>query len=273
MKDFKIALCQMRVGEDKWNNIQRAVSMIEEAADHGAELIVLPEMFNCPYDSKRFRQYAERLGDGETINELSKVAKTKGVFIVGGSLPELDNENIYNTSVIFDDNGNILDKHRKVHLFDVEIEGGIRFKESETLLSGDKITVVDTQLGKLGVAICYDIRFPELLREMAIRGAEIIIVPAAFNMTTGPAHWELLIRARGVDNQVYMVAVSPARDVTGCYVAYGHSMVVDPWGDIVSKCNEDEAIVYYQFNSTRIKDIRNQLPLLKHRREDVYKNF
>ncbi len=266
---MRIALCQMNIQNGKENNLVKAQTMIFEAAEKGADLIVLPEMFNCPYSNAHFPEYAEEEG-GYTYDKLSSWAREKGVYIVGGSIPEKEGTHLYNTSYIFDRMGTCIGKHRKAHLFDVDIEGGIRFLESETLTAGDKSTIVDTEFGKIGVAICYDMRFPEFFRKMALEGVNAVIVPAAFNMTTGPAHWELTARARALDNQIYMALCSPARDETGVYVAYGYSMVTDPWGQVLASIEADEAILYAELDEEKIQDVRKGLPLLKHRKPELY---
>ncbi len=266
---MKLALCQMMVTMDKKYNLEQAARMIREAASEGADIVALPEMFSCPYANRYFREYAETC-DGETVKILSALAKESGIYLVGGSIPELEDEKVYNSSFIFGKKGELLGVHRKVHLFDIDVEGGIRFKESDTLTPGNGITVVDTEFCKIGVAICYDVRFPEMARLMALRGAELIILPAAFNMTTGPAHWDLTMRARALDNQVYFAAVSPARDMEGVYRAYGNSCVADPWGQFSAHADEKEQIIYAEIDLKKVKKIRNELPLLKHRRNDIY---
>lgn len=272
MNKLKVALCQMMVNENsKKENIIKAKSMIYEAADKGADIIALPEMFNCPYDNKYFREYAETYPNGETINMISSVAKEKGVFIVGGSIPELDEQGkIFNTSFIFNSKGILIGKHRKVHLFDIDIKNGIRFKESEVLSSGSEITIVDTPWGKIGIAICYDIRFPELIRIMALKEVKFVFIPAAFNMTTGPVHWELLFKSRALDNQIFVAGISPARNEHYSYIAYGNSLIADPWGNIAGRLDEKEGVLIQDIDLEYIKDIRESLPLLKHRREDLY---
>ncbi|MCX8129988.1 MAG: carbon-nitrogen hydrolase family protein [Clostridia bacterium] len=267
---FKLAVCQMEVTEDKKENIKKAVCLIKEAAENKAELVVLPEMFNCPYDNKMFPIFAEELDGGETVTALKEAAAQAGVYVAAGSIPESSENKIYNTSIIFDKKGSIIAKHRKMHLFDINIPGKIVFKESDILAPGDEVTVVDTELCKLGIAICYDMRFPELFRIMALKGAELVLVPGAFNMVTGPAHWESLIRIRAVDNQVYVAAASPARNINSGYVAYGNSMIAEPWGNIISRTDERESIIYADIDSAHMEKVRNELPLLKNRRTDIY---
>ncbi|MEG1583653.1 MAG: carbon-nitrogen hydrolase family protein [Anaerovorax sp.] len=266
---FKLALCQMRGSIEKEYNLEKAESMIREAAKREANVIALPEIFNCPYSNKYFRAYAEE-ESGPTVKFLKNLAKELGIYLVGGSIPELDNDKVYNTSFIFDKNGHIIGKHRKMHLFDIDVKGGISFKESDTLTAGNEMTVFDTEYGKMGVAICYDVRFPELFRKMTLAGAKLIILPAAFNMTTGPAHWDLSMRARALDNQIYFAAVSPARDVDSSYVAYGNSCIVTPWGEFCAKTDSREGILYGEIDFDYIEQVRGELPLLLHRRPDLY---
>jgi omega-amidase len=273
IKDFKLALCQMKVTENRAENIGKALAMLDIAYFGGADMAVLPEMFICPYDIRCFREYAEKEEDSAAIKELSKKAEALGIYIVGGSIPEYDKGKIYNTSYIFDKKGKVIGKHRKIHLFDVSVKDRISFRESDVLTAGSYITVIETEFCRIGVAICYDIRFPELSRTMALRGAEVLIFPGAFNMVTGPAHWELLIRTRAVDNQVYIAAASPARNTDASYTAYGNSMISDPWGEIMARADTGEETVIADICSDKINRIRNELPLLKHRRTDIYQLF
>lgn len=267
---FKLALCQMNVIDDKNSNIKKALDMIETSANNKSNLVILPEMFNCPYDNSKFKEYAEERNHSKTLKAISEIAEKFNIYIVAGSIPESEEGKIYNSNFIFDKNGKIAGSHRKMHLFDIDIPGKITFKESETLSAGNQITVIETDICKIGVAICYDMRFPELLRIMALKGAELIAIPGAFNMTTGPAHWETLIRARAIDNQLYMAAASPAKNEELSYVAYGNSMVADPWGKVLARAGENEEIIYADIDLSRIKEVREELPVLKNRREDIY---
>lgn len=270
VKSFVVGVCQMSVGPSKEKNLARAAAMAGEAAANGASLVVLPEMFNCPYKESLFPVFAEAYPEGQTFQMLARTAQKENIYLIGGSVPERDGDAIYNTSFAFDPRGQLIARHRKVHLFDVDITGGVTFQESKTLGRGKQITVAKTDLCTFGLAICYDIRFPELCRLMVLEGAEIIIIPGAFNMKTGPAHWELLLRARAVDNQAYLVGAAPARDLQASYVSYGHSAVVDPWGDIVARADEKEAIIYAEVNPGLLAKTRRELPLLLHRRNDLY---
>lgn len=270
MDKVKVALIQMYVVDDKEKNLAKATEMIKRSVREGAVFAVLPEMFNCPYDNRYFPSYAEAEG-GDSWQLMSDIAKENNIFLVGGSIPEIDQEShIFNTSYVFNPQGQQIAKHRKMHLFDIDVKGGQYFKESDTLSPGNGVTVFDTPYGKFGLVICYDFRFPELSRLLVKRGANFIVVPGAFNMTTGPAHWELLFRSRAMDNQVYTLGVAPARDVTAGYVSYGNSLIVDPWGTVIKRLEGGEEILIGELDLGKVNEIREQLPLLKHIRNDVY---
>jgi len=270
MDSIKVALIQMTVVDSKEKNLNKAEEMIKKAVGEGVEFIALPEMFNCPYDNQFFPSYAEKEG-GFSWQVMSRIAKENNIFLVGGSIPEIDEENrIYNTSFVFNPQGQQIAKHRKMHLFDIDVKGGQYFKESDTLSAGNQVTVFDTPYGKFGLIICYDFRFPELSRLLVKRGAKFIVVPGAFNMTTGPAHWELLFRTRALDNQVYTLGVAPARDLIAGYVSYGNSLIVDPWGTVLKRLEGEENILIENLDLPKTEKIREQLPLLKHIRDDIY---
>jgi omega-amidase len=236
----KVALCQLSVGDDKSKNIDAMVAAVRAAARDGAALVVLPEMWNCPYANASFPTYAEvidpttRWGpavctdepgpandassdvDSPSVAALAAVARETGVVLVGGSIPERDVDDtnlLYNACCVFDGDRGLIAKHRKTHLFDLDIPGEISFRESDTLAAGADLTVADTAIGRIGVGICFDMRFPELAAVCASRGASMLVYPGAFNTVTGPLHWELLQRARAVDNQLFVLTCSPARDV------------------------------------------------------------
>ncbi len=265
-----LGLIQNTVVEDKKTNMDTARNMITKASGRGARVVVLPEMFNCPYNSRLFPEFAEEYPEGETIAMLAELAAAENIYLFGGSIPEKEGEQIFNTCFIFGPDGSLLARYRKCHLFDVELKEGFAFKESGTLGRGDWITVVDTPFGKIGVGICYDIRFPELARAIALRGAILMVLPAAFNMITGPAHWELTLRMRAIDNQFYVAGVSPARNEQLSYVVYGHSMLVDPWGAVEKELDEKEGIILAEVDLKKLHQVRDEFPLLKHRRVDLY---
>lgn len=270
MEKIKIAAIQMSTVADKMENVRTVKAYLEKIKDENPDCVILPEMFCCPYQTENFPIYAEKEG-GPVWQQLSGYAKQYGIYLIGGSMPEKDAEgNVYNTSYIFDREGKQIGKHRKVHLFDIDIKGGQTFKESDTLTAGDSDTVFDTEFGKIGVMLCFDIRFPELSRMMVNDGAKVIFVPAAFNMTTGPAHWELSFRTRALDNQIYMVGCAPARDVSAGYISWGHSIVTDPWGRVIDMLDEKKGILLAELDMDYEEQVREELPLLKSRRKDIY---
>ena len=266
---MRVALIQMLVTADKAANLRSACEKIRAAKQAGADIAVLPEMFCCPYENACFRTYGEPEG-GPAQETLRKAAADLGLYVVGGSLPELEDDRVYNTSYVFGPDGTQLAKHRKVHLFDIDVAGGQSFRESDTLSPGNAITTFETAFGTMGLCICFDLRFEELARCMCLRGAKVLFVPAAFNMTTGPAHWELLLRQRAVDNQCFTVGVSPARNEHASYVAYGNSLVSDPWGTVLCRAEAAPAILYAQLDFSRLESVRRQLPILSARRTDLY---
>lgn len=266
---MKIGLIQLDVVDDKQANLSRAGELIRDAVAEGAEIVVLPEMFTTPYQNDKFGPYSEP-EDGPSVQWMSQIAKQHGILLIGGSIPEKEGDRLYNTAFIVDKEGKVLAKHRKMHLFDIDVPGKIRFFESDTLSPGESTTVVDTDYGRVGVAICYDLRFPEMFRKMVLEGAEMFIVPAAFNTTTGPLHWEILARSRALDNQVYLAIASPARSQVLGYKAYGHSLIVDPWGRIEAELDEKEGILVVETDPEKQASVRREIPVLKHRKPALY---
>lgn len=209
--------------------------------------------------------------DGESSTLLRSLAQELDLVIIGGSIPEIDDDGkLFNTNVTYDGAGNLLCKFRKVHLFDVDIPGGITFFESKTLSAGNSVATFDTRFGHFGVAICYDIRFSLLSQLMVRRGAKFLVYPGAFNMTTGPLHWDLLLRARAVDTQSFVAVVSPARDETASYHAWGHSSVSSPWGKVIATTEEKEAIVYADIDLGVVDQMRQAIPVSHQQRTDLY---
>lgn len=266
---MKIAAIQMPVRMDKRENLREAERYVRLAAEAGARIAVLPEMFFCPYANEYFPQYAEEAG-GPAFGALSDMARQNSLTLIAGSMPERAEGKLYNTSFVFDPQGRAIARHRKVHLFDIDVKGGQRFCESEVFTPGDSVTLFQADGHCFGLCVCFDIRFPELFRRMALKGAEAVFVPAAFNMTTGPMHWELSFRMRAVDNQLFTVGAAPARDEQGCYVSYAHSIVCSPWGTVLAQAGEEPELLTAEIDLSEIGRVRAQLPLLSARRPDVY---
>jgi predicted amidohydrolase len=289
-KPIRLACVQLASGADKAANLSHARDKVLEAAQAGANLVVLPECFNSPYGCDYFPSYAETLlpsppsrEQSPSFHALSAMAAEAKVFLVGGSIPEAEfdsagakegsekEKKYYNTSLIFGPDGTLLASHRKVHLFDIDIPGKITFRESDVLSAGSKLTLVDLPgYGRIAVAICYDVRFPELATIAARRGAFAVVYPGAFNLTTGPLHWRLQGQARAMDNQCYVALCSPARDMSAGYHAWGHSLIVDPMAQVVVEADEGEAIVTWELDGAKIDETRKNIPITSQRRFDVY---
>ena len=263
---MKLALCQLDVTTDKAQNLLHAREMLFRAADQGAAIAVLPEMFNIAYVPKLFAGVAEPCPGGETADMLSQTARETGLFLIGGSIPELACDGIYNTSMAFHSNGEYLGKYRKAHLFDVDLpQSGYRFMESDTIAPGnDTPLMLDGPL-RTGVSICFDIRFPEWARFAMDAGADLFALPAAFSRATGPRHWSLLVRARALDNQFFVAGVSPAQSRS----AYGHSMVAAPDGRILHDCGEEPGVAVVELDLSLLEEMRQSIPVAKARRKGL----
>ncbi|MCH4006462.1 MAG: carbon-nitrogen hydrolase family protein [Eubacterium sp.] len=271
---MKIAQLQLPVFEEKEKNLDQLEAEIKRICKDSTEgkpdLITAGEMFTCPYETGKFPEYAEPAG-GPTWKRLSGMAAEYGVYLSPGTIPEVDEEGkVYNTAFVFDREGRQIARHRKMHLFDIQVEGGQSFRESDTLSAGNEVTVFDTEFGRAGICVCFDFRFPELARLMVLQGARFILVPAAFNQTTGPAHWDVMFRSRAIDNQCWTIGTSPSLNPEASYHAWGHSLVVSPWGDIISEMDEVPESRVLDLDITETERVREQLPLLSARREDVY---
>ena len=269
-KIIRIASLQTQVHAEKQKNLDQAAQLLADLQKEQVDVVALPEMFNCPYLPSNFPLYAESEG-GPSYQFCADLAKEFHVYLSAGSMPEVDTQGrIYNTAYVFSPEGRCIAKHRKAHMFDVDIKGGQRFIESETLTPGKSIEVFDTPFCKMGVAICFDFRFPELARLMMQEGAQVILVPAAFNMTTGPAHWEILLRARAMENQLFVAATAPARDLNFSYHSWGHTMVVNPWGTIIGELDEKEGVLLSTIHLSEVDKYRAEIPMVHNRRSDIY---
>ncbi len=266
---LRVRQLQTRLDGAPLERVRALEAPLARAAADGVDLVALPEMFCCPYETPQFPRLAEPEG-GPVWSACAELAARNGLWLSAGSVPERDGGRVYNTAYVFDRQGRQAAKHRKMHLFDIAVDGGQHFRESDTLSAGSAVTTFGTEFGRLGLCICYDMRFPELFRLMALEGALAVLVPAAFNFTTGPAHWELTLRARALDNQVYCVATAPALDPAASYHAWGHSLVADPWGALVAQLDDAPGEQTVELDMARPAQIRRQLPLLQHRRTDVY---
>ncbi|KAG9306362.1 hypothetical protein G9A89_018245 [Geosiphon pyriformis] len=250
VSSFKIACIQLAVTANKSQNLQRAKCKILEAAQHGAKVVVLPECFNSPYGTQYFSEYAENIPKGESVKSLSETAKEANVYLIGGSIPEREEATgkLYNTCTVFNPEGTLIAQHRKVHLFDIDIPGKIRFQESEILSPGSALTHFDTIYGKFGVAICYDMRFPEMAMIAARKGACFIFISAT---------------KKGSGIQIFVATCSPARDMEAKYHA----------GEILATIGHEEAIIYADIELEKLGIIRGSIPITMQRRFDLYSDI
>jgi len=267
MSRLIIAAVQMDSQADKQKNLAVAAGFVEEAVSKGAKFIAMPENLN--YVGDEYVENAEPV-PGSTTKFFSELAIKHGVWIHCGSIPELDGSDIpYNTSVIISPKGDIIAKYRKLHMFDVEIEDGPSYKESANNLPGDEIVLADTELAMFGMSICYDIRFSEIYRLMALNGAQIILAPANFTMNTGKDHWEPILRTRAIENACFVVAPGQI-GIKPKLQAYGKTMIIDPWGNVIAQASDQPSVIVAEIDLGLINNVRKQIPALKNRREDIY---
>jgi predicted amidohydrolase len=257
---------------DKAANIERAESLVARAASTGADIVVLPEKWNLIGSADDYRAAAEPLDGGESVEAMARWARSLGITLVGGSITERreGREKSSNTSCVFDPHGELVAVYRKIHLFDVEV-GGHVYRESETEEPGGEPVVAPAEDWCIGLSVCYDVRFPELYRILALGGAELVTVPAHFTTPTGRDHWHVLLQARAIENQLYVAAAGQVGETIAGKPAYGRSLVVDPWGTVLAQAPDEETVIVAEIDKARLRDIRAKLPSLANRRIDAYR--
>jgi deaminated glutathione amidase len=267
---MRVAVCQMRSGDEVDANVAEARRLLEEAAAGGADLAVLPEFFPYLGPSSRLREIAETVPGGRVTDSLSATAREHEMWLVGGSVYELDGERLHNTAPLFDRAGDLVTRYRKIHLFDVQLDGEPPFRESANFTAGTELVTHPVEDVRAGLAICYDLRFPELFRGLMTLGAELIVLPAQFQHRTGVAHWEVLLRARAIEDQCFVAAAAqwgefgPPQERRR---SHGHSMIVGPWGDVLVEAPEEGSGVWFaDVDVGTIRRVRTELPALEHRR-------
>ena len=266
---MRVAAVQLSSQADLHENLARVTHWVTRAAKEGAELVALPENFAYFGDEAEKRTLAESLeGEGPIVRTLRDLSRSLSVAIVGGGMPErtADPERPYNTSVLFDREGKLVARYRKMHLFDIALSDGTEMKESRATSPGSEPCVADLGGRKLGMTVCYDLRFPELFRKLGEGGAQMITVPAAFTMTTGKDHWHVLLRARAIEHQVFVIAPAQHGSHSKGRRTYGKSLVVDPWGDVLAQAGEGEGIASATLDFEYLAKVRRELPCLDHRR-------
>lgn len=266
MKDIKVALVQIDSQSDKEKNLEKMEDRVREAAGNGAGLVVFPE--TAEYIGPDLTGHASQV-PGEITERFSRIARENGVWLDTGSITEKGEGKSRNLSMLFSPEGRCVAEYRKLHMFDVAVEDGPSYRESRNIAPGETVCLADTDFGRVGLSICYDLRFPQLYRLMADNGAEILIVSANFTAPTGEAHWEPLLRARAIENTCYVLACGQCGQKKA-FKAHGHSMVIDPWGRILTEAGEQEEILYAELSALELEKTRKQIPSLKNQREDLY---
>jgi predicted amidohydrolase len=267
---MRVAVCQMRSGSEPTSNIDAAQSLLREAADGGADLAILPEVFPYLGPASRLSEIAESVPGGPATQMLAEAAGGGELWVAGGSVAERDDDRLFNTCPLFDRAGELVARYRKIHLFDVDLDGQPPFRESAMYGAGLELVTHPTEDLRVGLAICYDLRFPELFRGLMTLGAELVALPAQFQHQTGVAHWEVLLRARAIENQCFVAAAAqwgefgspdePRR-------SYGRSMIVGPWGDVLVEAPEEGTGVWFaDLDVAELRRVRKVLPALEHRR-------
>jgi deaminated glutathione amidase len=269
---IRIACVQLTASADKTANLERAERLVARAASLGADVIALPEKWNGVGNPEQLHALAEPLEGGESVAALSRWAQTHGVSIVGGSITERreGHEKLSNTSIVVAPDGSVSALYRKIHLFDVEV-GGLVYRESEAEEPGDEPVVTQVEDWPVGLTVCYDIRFPELYRVLALEGAELVTVPANFTERTGRDHWEVLLRARAIENQLYVVAPAQLGEPMPGRRSFGRSLVADPWGTVLAQAPDEECVIVAELDRGRVRDVRARLPSLANRQPDAYR--
>jgi predicted amidohydrolase len=262
-----LAAVQMASGPDRARNLDLATRLVRRAAERGASLVGLPENVAWMGPEKDRPSAAEAL-DGPTLTRFAQLARELRIHLLAGSVLEAGapGDRVYNTSVLFGPDGGRLAVYRKIHLFDAEVGDGARYRESDAVAPGEGPVTAETPFGTVGLSICYDLRFPELYRAMSRAGATLLTVPSAFTLMTGKDHWEVLVRARAIENQAYVLAPAQGGRHTDQRVTYGHAMVVDPWGLVVARVSDGEGVALAELDPELLARVRRNLPALRHRR-------
>lgn len=261
-----VAAVQMTSGNQKVENLKKASYLLKKGVDMGSALLALPENFSFMGEDREKIKVAEELESGESVEFLRNFAAEHGVWLLGGSIPlKAGVGKVYNTSLLINDKGEVAARYDKIHLFDVDLGKGEAYRESDFVQRGDKPVSADTPFGRVGLSICYDLRFPELYGMLVAEGAEIVFAPSAFTLKTGKDHWETLVRARAIENQVYMAAPAQFGVHSEKRTTYGNAMIVDPWGKVVARASEKETVIVAELDLSYQKDVRRSVPCLKHR--------
>jgi predicted amidohydrolase len=269
---IRVACVQMTSRADKAANLESAERLVAQAASTGADVVVLPEKWNAIGDAATLHDAAEPLEGGESVTAMSEWARRHGITLVGGSITERreGREKLSNTSLVFDSGGTLVATYRKIHLFDVEV-GGVTYRESEAEEPGDEAVVARLEDWVIGLSVCYDVRFPELYRILALEGAELVTVPAHFTTPTGKDHWHVLLRARAIENQCYVAAAAQVGETLPGKPSYGRSLIADPWGLVVAQAPDEQTVIVAELDRAHLENVRTKLPSLANRQPNAYR--
>ena len=269
---IRVACVQLTSRDDKSENLERAERLVAQGAASGADVVLLPEKWNAIGSAETLREAAETLESGESVEAMRGWARTHGITLVGGSITERreGREKLSNTSLVFDPDGELVALYRKIHLFDVDV-GGHRYRESEAEEPGEEPVVARLEGWPIGLTVCYDLRFPELYRILALEGAELVTVPAHFTLYTGKDHWHVLLRARAIENQNYVAAAAQIGETIPGKPSYGRSLVVDPWGTVVAQAPDEQTVIVAELDRSRLTEVRRSLPSLANRQAAAYR--
>jgi deaminated glutathione amidase len=273
MTTIRAACIPFSARADKSENIALMAPLVADAAERGADVVLLPEKWNAWMDGPRLRPLAERLDGGETVDAMAGWAREHGVNLIGGSIAIVaDDDGVNNVSIAFDRTGERVAAYTKIHLFDVDV-GGFSYRESDGTAPGSELITAELDGITVGLTVCYDLRFPELYRALAVdRGARILTIPSNFTLHTGMAHWEVLLRARAIENQAFVLATGQHGTPGGLdKPSYGHSMIVDPWGTILAQAPDGDGVIVADLDLAAQSSIRERLPALLHIRPDLYR--
>ncbi|HUI24728.1 MAG TPA: carbon-nitrogen hydrolase family protein [Candidatus Kryptonia bacterium] len=262
---FLAAAIQLCAGADKAANLDKAEAFVRDAARLGAQLVALPEVFAWRGPRDQESEIAEPI-PGPITDRLARLARELRIHLIGGSVLERAGagHKPFNTSCIFDPRGELIARYRKLHLFDVDIAGHVTIRESDTRQSGSDVVVIAAEIGRIGLSVCYDLRFPELYRRLTRAGAQIVAIPSAFTFPTGAAHWEILVRARAIENQVYVIAPDQIGRSPSGVNDFGNSLIVDPWGKPLARAADREAVIVAEIDFDYLDRVRRELPCLAH---------
>jgi len=269
---IRVACVQLTSRDDKAENLEKTERLVAQAAASGADVVLLPEKWNAIGGVETLHEAAETIEGGESVEAMRGWAAQHGITLVGGSITERreGREKLSNTSLVFDPDGELVALYRKIHLFDVDV-GGHRYRESEVEEPGEEPVVARLEGWPIGLTVCYDLRFPELYRILALEGAELITVPAHFTLYTGKDHWHVLLRARAIENQNYVAAAAQIGETIPGKPSYGRSLIVDPWGIVLAQAPDEETVISAELDRARLEEVRRNLPSLKNRRADAYR--